>query len=148
MYPHWVHFSCEKYLLLLRPPLPSVVFSKYICDSSIASDRTSLLKWFKLILLPWSVKSVPHQASAWSHFIFLSQKDIPTRLIWILHFDWQNYFISINLQHSTDSCVSYLYSTRTLPWSVMNPKVTWGVPVKTLFFPGVETCAGFIVSCG
>ena len=48
---HWVHFLCEKYLGLLIPPLTYLVSSKSTRDSSIVSDRISLLKWFKSIFI-------------------------------------------------------------------------------------------------
>ena len=144
---YWVHFSGEKYLVLLISPLPYLVSSKSSQDSSITSDRTSLLKWFKYIFLPRSVNSINHQTSDWRHFIFISPKYIPLRLTGILDFNLQHSFISINFQYITAYCVSYLSSTRTLTWALVNPRVPLSVPLKTLVVTGVENFTGLRLSC-
>ena len=54
--------------------------------------------------------------------------------------------MSINLQYSTDYCVSYPPSTKTLIWSVVKPRVTCSVPINTLVENGVETCTGFALA--
>ena len=81
------------------------------------------------------------------HFIFLSPKDILPRITWIFALNWHNYFISVNLQYSIASCVSYPPSTKSLIWEVVNPRVPWSVLVKTLVGTGVETCTRSVITC-
>ena len=55
--------------------------------------------------------------------------------------------MNVNLQHSTESCVSYLYSTRTVIWAVVKPRVPWIVPIKKLVGTGVDICTGLRLAC-
>ena len=144
---HWVHFSCEDYLGLPSSSLPSLLYSKSSWDSSIVSDRKSLLKLFKSILLTHSVKSITHQDSACRKFILLYPKDTPPRLTVILVFNWHYSFMPINIQYSTSSCVSNPSSAKTLIRTVVKPRVPFSVHVKTLVGTGVDTCTVFVLTC-
>ena len=55
--------------------------------------------------------------------------------------------MSVNFQYITASCVSYMSSTKTLILSVVDPRVSWCVSVKTNVSTGVETCTGFLLAC-
>ena len=55
--------------------------------------------------------------------------------------------MDLNFQYSTDSCVSYPSSTKTLIWALVKSRATRSVPVKVLVGTGFETCTGFVVAC-
>ena len=132
MYSHWVHFLFDESLSLSSSLLTSLVPSNSIQDSSIASYIISLLKLFKSIFLPRSVKSVTHQV------IFISPKDIPTWLTGLLDFNWQHSLIALKFQYITMSCVSYLSSASIWTCSVMKTRVSWSILVKIFF--GNKSC--------